>query len=222
MTLKGLAAAAGTVAALFALLFVSAGTWDWWPGWAHLALWFFYMAVGTPLCLKFAPDLLRRRMKFGPRAETDPDQKIFMAVAFPALLALYSVAGLDRRFGWSAVPTVVIVAGMVFVVAGMVLAVAASLYNHYAAATVTVEKDQPVIDTGPYAWVRHPMYSGVLLWFAATPLALGSWWALAPLVVMTAGLYFRIRGEERHLRAQLPGYDEYCRRVRWRLIPGLF
>ena len=222
MLIKGAAAATGTVVALFALLFLSAGTWDWWPGWAHLALWTLYMGIGAPLTMKFAPDLMKRRMKFGPGAEEDPDQKVFMAVAFPTLIGLYIVAGLDRRFGWSAMPTPVIVAGMAFVVAGMALAVTASLYNHYAAATITVEKGQPVIDTGPYAWVRHPMYSGVLLWFAATPLALGSWWALVLTVLMAIGLYFRISGEERHLLARLPGYEAYCRKVRWRLCPGLW
>jgi hypothetical protein len=99
MLIKGLATAASTVVALFALLFISAGTWDWWPGWAHLALWTLYMGIGAPLTMKFAPDLLKRRMKFGPGAEEDHDQKVFMAVAFPMLIGLYIVAGLDRRFG---------------------------------------------------------------------------------------------------------------------------
>ena len=217
--IQGVCAAAGSIAVLTLLLFGLAGTWNWWQAWTHVALWILYMAVGTPLILKFAPDLFKRRANFGPGAEKNPEQKTIATALFVSLIGLYAVIGLDQRFGWTSVPMAVVVAGIALVVVGMILVVMASLYNHFLAATITVERGQPVISTGPYAWVRHPMYSGVLVWFGAAPLALGSWWALIFIALMASVLYFRIRGEERHLLAQLPGYEDYCRKVRWRLIP---
>jgi protein-S-isoprenylcysteine O-methyltransferase Ste14 len=94
--------------------------------------------------------------------------------------------------------------------------------NSFAAATVTVEPGQRVISTGPYAWVRHPMYAGALLLFLGTPLALGSWWGLAIYIPSVAVLVARLRDEEQFLMRNLPGYDDYCRRVQFRLVPGLW
>ncbi len=215
-------AALAAVAGMAALLFVPAGTWDYWPGWAYTGLCVLYMGAGTPWIILKAPDLLQRRLKFGPGAEKEPAQKVLMALSPLFAVSLFVLAGLDRRYGWSAVPAGAVAAGLLLVLTGMALAVAASLHNHYAAATITVEEGQPVISTGPYAWVRHPMYCGVLLWFGATPLALASWWAFAPAVMIPFLLALRIGGEEKYLREHLPGYAEYCAKVRWRLVPGIY
>ena len=94
--------------------------------------------------------------------------------------------------------------------------------NSWAASTVRVEEGQPVVATGPYARLRHPMYAGSLLAFLATPLALGSWWALLPALLLGAAIVVRLRAEERYLTVHLKGYGDYCRKVRYRLIPFMW
>lgn len=222
MLRQGFLSAVSSVVSVFLLLFVPAGTWDFWQGWAYLGLFILYFAIGAPYFLKTAPDLIRRRLKSGPQAEEDFSQKVIMSFGVLVIIALFIVPGLDRRFAWSHVPAWLSVLSLACCVVGMVIACYATAYNHYLAATITVEKDQPVISTGPYALVRHPMYSGVGLWFFVTPLALGSWWGMLPGLLVPVMLVFRLVYEERSLKVRLPGYAEYCQKVRWRLIPGLF
>ena len=133
-----------------------------------------------------------------------------------------TIPGFDRRFQCSDVPLVGVIIGFVFSILGIAFVVYTATYNRYMAATITVEENQPIVSTGPYAWVRHPMYSSVCLWFTATPLVLGSWWGVVAIVPMYIVLYFRIINEEQYLREHLPGYAEYCTKVRWRLIPFIF
>lgn len=219
---KAALAAVATLVVVFLLVFVPAGTLDYWRGWAYLALFFLYFAIGTPYFLKTAPDLIRRRFHVGPAAEEDPAQKIIMALSLPLLLPVFVVPGLDRRFGWSQVPTAVTILAILCCLAGMAIAYWATDHNRYVASTITVETGQPVISTGPYARVRHPLYSGIGLWFFMTPLALGSWWGMLPAVLVPALLAFRLVYEEHSLRQRLPGYGDYCKKVRWRLVPGVF
>ncbi len=134
----------------------------------------------------------------------------------------FLVPGFDFRWHWSDVPTALIVLGDIGVVIGYVIIFLVFRENSYASSIVEVAESQKVISTGPYAVVRHPMYSGAILMFLATPLALGSWWAFIPAIVLSALVAARLIDEERFLVIHLPGYDTYRSSVRYRLIPGVW
>jgi protein-S-isoprenylcysteine O-methyltransferase Ste14 len=129
---------------------------------------------------------------------------------------------LDNDFGWSHVPVFVVLLGDLLVAAGLVLVLLVFRVNSFAAATVNVETEQTVISTGPYALVRHPMYSGGLLLFLGVPLALGSWWGLVLFPPILVLIIWRLKNEERYLSNHLPGYRDYCAKVTHRLIPSIW
>jgi protein-S-isoprenylcysteine O-methyltransferase Ste14 len=205
-----------------AIIFLPAGTLDYWQGWVYLGIFVACCALITAALLKLDPALVARRLEVGPKAEHEPAQKRIQWVASLCLLALYIVSALDHGQGWSVVPTSVVLIGDLLTVLGFAAMYRVFRENSYAAAIVTVEAGQRVISTGPYAWVRHPMYAGALLLFLGTPLALGSWWGLAVYIPSVAILVARLRDEEQFLTRNLPGYDDYCRRVRFRLMPGVW
>ena len=161
-------------------------------------------------------------MNAGPGAEKEPRQKLIMSFATAAMIALYVVSVLDDRFGWPHVPTIASLIGDLFVALGFLGIFLTFRENAYAAATVKVERNQPVIATGPYAVVRHPMYAAALPLFLATPPALGSWFGLIPAALVVAAIVWRLLDEETHLVRDLPGYDDYRRKVRARLLPGVW
>ena len=132
------------------------------------------------------------------------------------------VSALDHRFGWSTVPTAVVVVGNVLVLVGLAVAELVVIQNNYAAATITVEKDQPVVSTGLYGLVRHPMYVGALILIVGMPLALGSYWGLLTIIPGVLIFVARITDEEKALRQDLAGYDEYIEKVHYRLVPGVW
>jgi protein-S-isoprenylcysteine O-methyltransferase Ste14 len=134
-------------------------------------------------------------------------------------VALLLIPALDRRFGWTAVPALVAVIADLLVVLGLLLVFFVFRENSYTSATITVGEDQRVISTGPYAVVRHPMYAGALLMLLCVPLALGSLVGLVVFLPMTAAIVWRLMDEERYLAAELPGYEDYRRKVRHRLVP---
>jgi protein-S-isoprenylcysteine O-methyltransferase Ste14 len=138
------------------------------------------------------------------------------------LAALFVVLILDLHLGWSHVPVFVVPIGDLLVAGGLLLVWLAFRVNSYAASTVNVEPGQPVISTGPYALVRHPMYSGGLLLFLGIPMALGSWWGLILFPSMLVLLILRLKNEERYLSDHLSGYRDYCARVTHRLIPYIW
>jgi len=207
---------------LGALLFLPAGTFDYWQAWVFIAV---FVACNLPLTIWVAindPQLLERRMRAGPAAEKEKSQKIIVTIAFLAFAGEVLIPALDRRFGWSEVPTSVVVLGNALIAISYVGFYFVFRENTYGAATVRVEEDQRVISTGPYAIVRHPMYAAALILMLGIPLALGSWWGLLALVPGVPALLWRILDEERLLKRDLPGYAEYTQRMRFRLIPGLF
>ena len=161
-------------------------------------------------------------MKAGPGAETRPAQKALIALAFAGAIALVVVSVLDYRFGWSFVPAWVSVLGDVLVAGGLMIDLLVFRENSYGASTIETMEGQKVISSGPYALVRHPMYVGVLVMVVGVPLALGSWWGLAFLLLNVPILILRILDEETMLRQELDGYTEYTRTVRYRLVPGLW
>src|SRR5882672_9132709 len=207
--------------AMAALLFVPAGTLDYWQAYVFMAVFVGGSAAITVYLAIKDPKLLERRMNVGPTAEKEPTQKIIMVFALLGFIALLVVPALDRRFRfmWSSVPPWVSVTGDLLVALGFLLVYFVIRENSYAASTIQVAEGQTVISTGPYAVVRHPMYAGVLPLLIGTPLALGSWWGLGALIFFMPALIWRLLDEERFLHKNLPGYTEYTRKVRYRLVP---
>lgn len=207
---------------LGALLFAPAGTLRYWQAWLFLAV-FVGCSVGLGLYfLRHDPALIARRMDAGPAAEREPAQRVIIGLLLLCLAAMLVVSGFDRRFGWSDVPAPLSILGAFGIVASFVIFFIVMNQNSYAAATVRVESGQTVISTGLYGIVRHPMYAGVLPLVVAMPLALASYRALLLVVPLLAILAWRLVDEERVLTASLPGYRDYCARVRYRLVPGVW
>lgn len=204
------------------VLFVGAGTVHYGQAWVYLAVFFGISTLVTVYLMRRDPALLERRMRGGPTAEPEPSQRIIMWLVSLGFAALVVVPALDRRFGWSHLPSWVALAGNALTVVGFSLIFLVYRENTYGAATIRVTADQRVISTGPYAVVRHPMYASASLYLIGTPLALGSLWGLAPLVLIVPALIWRLLDEERLLARDLPGYTEYQRRVRYRLLPGIW
>jgi protein-S-isoprenylcysteine O-methyltransferase Ste14 len=201
------------------LLFVPAGTVHYWQAWVYLSLFTAASALTTLYLMKADPALLERRMSGGPMAEKRPAQKLIMLCTSIGFVGLLVVPALDHRFGWSAVPPARVVAGDVLVAIGFSLIALVYRENTFTSATIEVAENQKVISTGPYAMVRHPMYASGLLYLVGTPLALGSYWGLVPVAAMMPCLMWRLIDEERFLTTNLPGYTEYQKRVRYRLVP---
>src|SRR5262249_17503300 len=147
-------------------------------------------------------------------------QKIIVTIVLLSLAAAALIPALDHRFGWSDVPTSIVILGNALIALAYLGFYFVFRENTYGAATIRVEENQRVISTGPYAIVRHPMYAVSLIFMLGIPLALGSWWGLLAFVPGVPALIWRILDEERLLKRDLPGYAEYAQRVRFRLIPG--
>jgi protein-S-isoprenylcysteine O-methyltransferase Ste14 len=202
-----------------ALLLLPAGTLDYWQGWVFMAVFVGASAAITVYLAIRDPKLLERRMHVGPKAEKEKTQKIAVSFAMVGFIALLVFPALDHRFGWSAVPPYVSLAGDALIALGFLVVFLVLKENPYSASTIQVAEGQKVISTGPYALVRHPMYSGALLLIAGMPLALGSWWGLLAIVLMVPALIWRLLDEEKFLKRNLAGYTEYARKVRRRLLP---
>jgi protein-S-isoprenylcysteine O-methyltransferase Ste14 len=204
------------------VIFLPAWSLRYWQGWLY---WLMFGALCLVLGLYFArrdPALVARRMQAGPKAEKEPRQKLILTCASATLIGLYIVSGLDHRFHWSSVPSwLVLVADLLVILAACGFYVTFRA-NSYAASTVTVETGQPVISNGPYAAVRHPMYTAAIILYVATPLALASWWGLVPAAVLVAVIVWRLTDEEDYLVHHLSGYVEYQSQVRARLVPGVW
>jgi protein-S-isoprenylcysteine O-methyltransferase Ste14 len=206
----------------FALLLVPAWSLNYWQAWVY---GFVFAATTTAIgvyFLKRDPRVVERRMRVGPAAEREPAQKIIITLLLAGFLLLLAVPGFDHRWHWSSVPAWLVLTADMFVVLGLLGTAVVVRQNSYAASTITVEAGQPVISTGLYGIIRHPMYSAALVMTAFTPLALGSYWGLLLVVPLIPVLTWRLLHEERFLKQNLPGYNEYCRNVRCRLIPGIW
>jgi protein-S-isoprenylcysteine O-methyltransferase Ste14 len=149
-------------------------------------------------------------------------QKLINVGIILTTVAAGVLSALDHRFGWSTVPTAVVVVGNVLVLVGLAVAEVVVIQNNYAAATITVEREQPVVSTGLYGLVRHPMYVGALILVVGMPLALGSYWGLLTMIPGVLIFVARITDEEKALRQDLAGYDEYTEKVHYRLVPGVW
>src|SRR5262249_42446541 len=207
------------VLAMAALLFLPAWTLDYWEAWTFLAV-YFALSLAITLYLKMKdPQLLERRMKGGPFAETSRTQKVVMSFASLGFIGLLVVSALDHRFGWSRMPAYLALAGDLLIALGWLAIFFVFRENTFTSATIELAPGQTVISTGPYALVRHPMYLAGAILMAGVPIALGSWWGLLVLAATMPALIWRLVDEERFLAQNLPGYVEYQRKVRYRLIP---
>jgi protein-S-isoprenylcysteine O-methyltransferase Ste14 len=204
------------------LVFLPAGTFDYWRGWAFIAVFAAATLIPSVYLAATNPAALQRRMQAGPAAETRPLQKAIITFAFLSMGAMIVVSALDYRFGWSSVPAAVSVVGDVLVGAGLLIAMITTIQNGYAAANVKVESEQTVVSTGVYSVVRHPMYFGNVVMMIGVPLSLGSYWALLFVIPGLAVLATRILDEEKLLSLELTGYREYAQRVHYRLVPGVW
>jgi protein-S-isoprenylcysteine O-methyltransferase Ste14 len=204
------------------LIFAAAGTFDYWQSWLFLACYFLASLMMSLWLLRNDPALLERRMRGGPFAEGERNQKMIMTLTSLAFIAGLVVPGLDRRYGWSQVPAAVSIVGDVVHLAGWLGIWFVFRTNTYAAATIQVASGQTVISTGPYALIRHPMYAAALFMILAIPIALGSWCGLLVWVAVLPALVWRLLDEERVLVRDLDGYADYRRKVPWRLIPHIW
>lgn len=219
ITKKALLVFAAAFIIMSGMLFLPAGTLDYWQAWVFLAILFVPVAFVGLYFLKNDPEFLERRMK---TKEKEATQKSIIRIGYVIFLIGFLVPGLDHRFGWSNVPAEVSIIADLFMFLGYVICFLAFKENSYAARVVEVVKGQKVITTGPYSIVRHPMYVGVIIMYVAIPFALGSYFALLFFLPIIPMIIYRILNEEEVLLRELEGYKEYCQKTRYRLIPGVW
>jgi protein-S-isoprenylcysteine O-methyltransferase Ste14 len=201
------------------LIFGSAGTLNYWQGWLFVGIFTASTAGFTVYLAIYDRPLLERRMKAGPQHERELSQKVIVSLVLLVFFASLVAPVLDYRYAWSRVAPWVSVLGDVVVLLSFLFMFWVTRVNSFAASNIRVEKGHRVIDTGPYAYVRHPMYAAAIWLFVGMPLALGSWRSIGLLVLFTPVLLWRLLDEEKILQRDLPGYAEYMRRVRFRLVP---
>jgi protein-S-isoprenylcysteine O-methyltransferase Ste14 len=209
--------------AMGAALFWSAGRIDWWQAWAAIAVMTAWTAAMAVAVLRHGPALLAERL--GPRKGQKPWDSAIVGLVGLAQLARYVIAGWDRRIGWTGDFALALrLAALTICALGGGLFVWAAASNAFFSRIVRIqtERGQRVVAGGPYRLVRHPAYLGAILYELALPFLLASWWALIAGGVVAALLVLRTVLEDRALRAELRGYEEYALRVRFRLLPGLW
>jgi protein-S-isoprenylcysteine O-methyltransferase Ste14 len=201
------------------MFFLPAWTFRYWEAWLYMSTLLIPMLFMMAWLFRNDPGLLERRIRM---KEKEREQKTIIKIGSLVILTALVLPGFDRRWGWSSVPwSVVIIADFLVLLAYGLIAVVFKK-NRYASRVVEVEKGQTVITSGPYRLVRHPMYLGVLIMYILSPVALGSYWAVLPALLLIFVLIARIRNEEKVLAAELVGYREYMKRVRFRLLPGVW
>lgn len=201
------------------MFFLPAWSLDYWQAWVYI----FIVAIPALFVIRYLykhdPALLERRMRMKERLQ---GQKIIIGISWLFFLAAFLLPGFDFRFGWSNMPVAAVIVSEVLVLAGYLVVALVFRANSYASRIIEVEKGQKVITTGPYAIVRHPMYLGVLIFYIFSPLALGSYWAVIPAVLIAPIIIARIKGEEKELLENLDGYRDYAAKTRYRLLPGIW
>jgi protein-S-isoprenylcysteine O-methyltransferase Ste14 len=203
------------------IVFLLAGTTDYWQAWIYLAVGFISMIPYVRYVVS-NPILLENRTKGGPLSEQRPIQKFITLLGGLPLISVFIIPALDRRFGWTSMPSWVSIIGDLFIIVSMWMVYRVFKENSYGSATIEISKEQKVISTGPYGIVRNPMYSSAIVYCIALPLSLGSYWGIVPAVLMVFFFAWRLSDEEKFLSQNLPGYKEYQAKVRWHLIPRVF
>ena len=198
------------------VLFLPAGTWNYPNAWLFLGLLFIPMLMLGVILFVKAPELLEKRLQ---SKEKESTQKGVVAVSGLMFLGSFVLAGLDFRFGWTNVPSWVVAVAAVVLLASYGMYGEVMRENAYLSRTVEVQENQKVIDTGLYGVIRHPMYTATIFLFLAMPVVLGSWLAFAVMLLYPVVIVARIGNEEKVLEEGLPGYSEYKKKVKYRLVP---
>lgn len=198
------------------LIFLPAGTLGYVNGWLLVALLFAPMLIAGFVMLAKSPEFLKKRLD---AKEKQAAQKGVLAFSGLMFIAGFVVAGLDYRFGWSDVPGWVVITASALFLAAYGLYAEVMQENAYLSRTIRVEEGQKVVDTGLYGIVRHPMYGATVLLFLMIPLILGSWYALIVFAFYPAIIVVRLKDEEALLARELPGYEAYRKKVKYRIIP---
>jgi len=204
---------------LSGMFFLPAGTFAYCEAWVYLAILFIPMVLVLIYLIKYDPELLERRMRM---REKEVKQKLIVKLSYLYFLLTFLLPGFDKRFEWSSIPVGVVVFADILVLLGYGMFFLVLRENRYASRIIEVVQGQKVISTGPYAIVRHPMYLGMSLMYISSPLALGSYWAIIPSVLIIPLLVARIRNEEGVLIKELEGYQEYLQKTKFRLFPGIW
>ena len=211
-----------TIAVIWVLLFAPAGTIDWPRAWWFMAAFVVAILIAVAVLYRMNPEIFAARSRIQPG--TKLWDYIFITLVIGGMILILPVAGFDKRFGGANAPDWVVVLGYVVFIVSFIGQTWPQAVNRHFEPGVRIQEDrgQTVIDTGPYAYVRHPGYISGSLLALSIALVLGSWWALLPVAVVVVGLVVRTVFEERTLRAELPGYTEYTQRVKWRWVPGVW
>lgn len=204
------------------ILFITAGTLNYWQAYIFLTVFFGSSFIITIYLMKNDPKLLERRVTAGPLNEKEKSQKIIQFLAQFAFLLIIVFPALDHRLIWSDVPTYMVLAWDVLVALGFYIVFLVFKENTFTSWIIEVADNQKVISTGPYGLVRHPMYSGALIMLFGLPLSLGSFWWLLTLIPIIFVIIWRLLDEEKFLEKNLSGYIEYKGKVKYRLIPYIW
>jgi protein-S-isoprenylcysteine O-methyltransferase Ste14 len=205
-----------------AILFLAAGALSWPAAWVYVGIRVVALIIGAILIIRENPEIINERGRMP--SNTKRFDKYFAIVYSPLALILPLVCGLDFRFAWSDMPFWLTVVGLFYYSLSAILPYWAMLVNNYLTTTVRIQEERGhrVVADGPYRYVRHPMYVGLILSAIALPLLLGTWWGLVPGMLMAIATVWRTSREDRVLQEELPGYAEYAQQTRYRLLPGVW
>jgi protein-S-isoprenylcysteine O-methyltransferase Ste14 len=201
------------------LILLPSGTLKFWYVYTYMIIIVIPMTFALIYFFKRNPKFLERRIR---KKEKEKPQKYVVWFSTIGFVLGFLTPGFDFRFGWSNVPIAVIIIAHVLVLSGYLVIFLVFKENSYASNIIEVNEHQIVISTGPYKFIRHPMYFGFLLMFLSTPIALASYWAVIPFLILPVSIILRIINEEKVLSENLQGYKEYCRKTRYRLIPRIW
>jgi protein-S-isoprenylcysteine O-methyltransferase Ste14 len=207
---------------LWIVLFLPAWTLNYWQAWAFWLVFVVCISAISVNFLKKDLNLIASRLKIGPAAEQQSSQKLTQSVISVFFILLLLVPSIDHHFQLSSVPVYLSMVADGFVVLGLLVIYLVFKANSYTSVLVELNEGQKVISTGPYGVVRHPMYSGALVMLLFMPLALGSFWGLLAFPPILLAIAVRLTEEEKFLTQQLPGYQEYCQKVKYHLIPYIW
>jgi len=211
---------------MLAVLFLSAGRLDWWEGWAYAGMTLVVLIISRVVLLRNDPDLIIERMSAGQEDNVKPWDKIFVPIiALYIPFITYVIAGLDARFGWSPnIPDGIQIAALLVNFIASMFSTWATFANRFFSSHVRIQPDRghTVVRSGPYQFMRHPGYTGVIVSWLSTPIFFSSIWTWIPTILAIIGFVIRTALEDRTLQEELPGYKEYTQEVRYRLLPGIW
>jgi protein-S-isoprenylcysteine O-methyltransferase Ste14 len=198
------------------LIIIPAGTFNYWQVYLYLAVIVIPMMLVLLYFFRIDPKFVERRIRTN---EKEKQQKIIQLIFSLFFFSGYVISGFDKRFGWSNIPPNIVILADIFVLIGYIMVFFVFKQNSYASRIVEVEKNQEVISTGLYSYVRHPMYTGIIIMYIPTSIALGSYWGLISMATIPIAMVLRLLNEEKVLSKELPGYKDYCQKTKYRLIP---